>query len=259
MSAGSPGLPVTVEPLAGALGLAVRGIDLRDVDADAIDWLRRLWHRRLLLVLPDQHLTADEHVALARHLGVPGVHPDLPTDPDRPEIVVLESDTPLAEEWHTDQSFEADPPEATLIRMVTAPAAGGDTQWSSLEAAWMLLSVPLQRLLSTLTAEHATPSGDRSARHRLVRRHRVTGRPCLFVNRHFTRRIVELNETESDVLLMHLFAVAESPRVTCRWRWAEGDVALWDNRCTQHSVVGDYSTPRRVERISLLREGGLQS
>ena len=88
--------------------------------------------------------------------------------------------------------------------------------------------------------------------HPLVRAHPVTGRKSLFVNEHFTRRIVELSHAESDMLLRHLTRWASNPRFTVRYHWSEGTIAMWDNRCTQHFVMDDFDAERIIQRVTVM-------
>ena len=135
--------------------------------------------------------------------------------------------------------------------MVRCADAGGDTMWSSLERAYEELSQPLQELCEGLSALHdAEPHGrpERRTIHPVVRVHPETGRKALYVNEHFTRRLVELSAAESDLLLGHLTRWVQQPRFTVRYRWTTGTIALWDNRCTQHVVLNDVEG----ERMALL-------
>ena len=242
-----------VRPLTPALGAEVADVDLCEVDETTFAEIRRLWLAHLVLVLPGQHLSPAEHVAFAERFGHPHVHEFLAhLDAEHPEVLVLEGDRPVAENWHTDVSYEARPPAASILRMVTAPANGGDTLWSNQHRVYDALSQPMRQVLEGLNALHMTHDRDRSAVHPVVAVHPDTGRRSVFVNRHFTTAIVELPTRESDTLLRFLFDLSEEPRFQCRHQWSEGDVALWDNRCTMHRVVDDYDEFRRVERVSVL-------
>ena len=88
--------------------------------------------------------------------------------------------------------------------------------------------------------------------HPVVRVHPVTKRKSLFVNEHFTRRIVELSHEESEVLLRHLTRWASNPRFTVRYRWSAGTIAMWDNRCTQHFVLDDFDEERIIQRCTVM-------
>ena len=127
--------------------------------------------------------------------------------------------------------------------------------WANLYAAFEELSAPMQELCEGLTALHdALPHNhpEQMAVHPVVRVHPVTGRKALYVNEHFTRRIVEMNATESDTLLRYLTGWVQNPRFTVRYRWTEGTVAMWDNRCTQHFVLNDFTGERVIQRVTVM-------
>jgi taurine dioxygenase len=139
--------------------------------------------------------------------------------------------------------------------MVRCPPVGGDTMWASLYAAFEELSAPMQELCEGLSALHdALPHNhpEQMTVHPVVRVHPLTGRKALYVNEHFTRRIVEMNATESEVLLRYLTGWVQNPRFTVRYRWAQGTVAMWDNRCTQHFVLNDFEGERVIQRVTIM-------
>jgi taurine dioxygenase len=143
----------------------------------------------------------------------------------------------------------------SILNMIECPSVGGDTLWSSAYAAYDALSTPLQELCAGLTALHdAAPHGkpEMTAIHPVVRIHPVTKRRALFVNQHFTRRLVELSHDESRLLLDYLTNWIASPRFTLRYRWQKGTIAIWDNRCTQHFVVSDFSGQRVIQRVTVM-------
>jgi taurine dioxygenase len=177
-------------------------------------------------------------------------------DDEHPEVTLLHSERGgRADVWHSDFTYAPEPMMGAVLRFVKGPAAGGDTMWASMYAAYEQLSDPVQELLEGLTALHSpVPDGrmDMESEHPIVRIHPETGRRSLFVNRLFTTRIPQLSPVESTGLLSMLFAWAERPELTCRWRWEEGDVAVWDNRCTMHYAIGDYSDERVAHRVAVL-------
>jgi taurine dioxygenase len=263
-----------VEPIAGALGAEVHGVDLSHPLAPATkEALHQAWMEHQVLFFRDQAITVEQHKAFARSFGELHVHPVLQqmADEGHPEIVVLESDARrpiVAERWHSDVTFEKRPPLGSILRAVAVPAAGGDTLWASMYAAHEALSDAMQRLVSGLTAFHDGGGFARIARddaqredlasrqtavHPVVRTHPVTGRKGLFVNSVFTKHIVGMKPAESRALLGFLTRHIETPDFSCRFRWRKDSIAMWDNRCTQHRVVADaLSEYRRMERVTLI-------
>jgi taurine dioxygenase len=253
-----------VRPLTGACGAEVRGVDLTALDASAWDALYAVWLEHLVLFFPEQSLEPDAHVALGRRFGEPEIHPYIPKhDDDHPEIVVIDTVGGGVDIWHTDVTFSPTPPKASILQMVQNPPRGGDTLFTNQYLAYERLSEPMRDLLDGLSAvHHAAPFGhpEQQAIHPVVRTHPETGRRSLFVNRTFTSHIRELRRSESDALLQYLCSWSEQPGFQCRYRWDEGSIGIWDNRCTQHYAVGDYPNQRRViERVTVIGdvpEGG---
>ena len=127
--------------------------------------------------------------------------------------------------------------------------------WANVYKAYEELSPAMRDFCRGLTALHdAAPHGKPQdmAIHPVVRIHPITKRKSLFVNEHFTRRIVELSSEESEALLGHLKRWVSNPRFTVRYRWTEGTVAMWDNRCTQHFVLNDFEDERIIQRVTVM-------
>jgi taurine dioxygenase len=246
------GRRIAVRPLTGALGVEATRVDLTRLTSEDLADIKRLLLDHLVVVFPDQRLDPSAQVALGRRFGALQVHAyhANPADP-HPEILVIEGAQPVADFWHTDETFELRPPAWSILRMVQCPVTGGDTLWSNQCLAYEALSPPIRAALEGLSARHVTPDGDASAVHPVVLRHPDSGRPSLYVNRHFTREILGISALESDALLRLLFEVSEQPDFQCRYRWTPEAVAIWDNRCTQHRVVGDYRGWRRIERVAV--------
>ena len=248
---------LAVQPISGTLGAEVTGVDLADIDEAGWEAVRRAWLEHLVLFFPGQHLTPDAHVAMGRRLGEPEIHPFIPKlDEEHPEIVVLDSERGgKADTWHTDVTFSTTPPMASILQMNVCPPRGGDTIWTNQYLVYESLSAPLRDLVDGLTAVHtASPFGhpEITAAHPAVRVHPETGRRSLFVNRTFTSHFVELRKSESDALLEYLCRWSEQPQFQCRYRWHEGDVGMWDNRCTQHYAINDSDDRRVIQRVTVL-------
>lgn len=250
-------------PVGGTLGVELRGIDLHVdlTDAD-IENLRSAMVEHKVIFLPDQHLNRDQHVAFGRRFGELEVFHattesgQVDATNTHPELLSLRSEAGLiADMWHTDVTWTESPPLQSIVQMVKTPTKGGDTMWSNQIAAFAGLTAPMQELLLGLTAVHSgRPVGvpQQQAIHPVVRVHPDSGEPSLYVNRHFTSHIVELSPAESDALLPFLFTWSEQPQFACRYRWAEGTIAMWDNRATQHYVVNDFNEPRILERVTVV-------
>jgi taurine dioxygenase len=247
-----------VERLSGSLGAEVRGISLAAAGPEDVEPIRSLLTEHLVLFFPDQHLTADEHIGFGRLFGDLEAHPNLSLNAERPEFFELRAEGgagAIADEWHSDLTCQAHPSVLAILQMKKCPDVGGDTLWANMYKAYDELSAPMKDLCEGLSALHdASPHGtpERKAIHPVVRVHPVTGRKSLFVNEHFTRRIVEMSSEESDVLLRHLTRWAVGTRFTVRYRWSEGTIAMWDNRCTQHNVLNDFEGERVIQRVTVM-------
>ncbi|MCB0994206.1 MAG: TauD/TfdA family dioxygenase [Acidimicrobiales bacterium] len=266
---------LNVTPRAGHLGAEVRGPDLRQpLDAERLNDLHRLLDEHLVLIFPDQHLDDAQQLAFAASFGDPYIHPIGRTlgrtEAGCERIVDDVEHPPYQDKWHTDVSWDPEPPTHGTLRPICLPARGGDTMWASMYAAYDALSPTMQVLIEPLEALHTMGSatsfitktgGDVVARtlekfpgtvHPVVGVHPATGRPYLNVNREFTESIVGLEPDESRALLGFLTTHATQPNFCLRHSWSLGEVAIWDERCTQHFAVADYLPERReIARVAV--------
>jgi len=268
---------VEVRPLSGTIGAEIRGMDISTaLDAAMVEFIRRQLLEYHLLFFPRQQLTTDQQIAFGRYFGELEDHyPSFTAQrAGRLEITSFDGSTNngRARIWHTDATISATPPTAGILLMRESPCRGGDTMWADLTAAYESLSPTMRAMLDQLTAVHDVLADNQrpraqsdskssmkldysnvsKARHPVVRVHPETGRKCLFINPFFTSHIDGLRPCESSALLQYLFSVIQQPEFICRWRWEQGDVAFWDNRCTMHAAVDDYGTaPRLAERVCI--------
>jgi len=283
----SPAATLTVEPVAGALGAVVRGIDLTDVgDAAALDGVRAALARYLVVFLPEQPLSLDDLERITDLLGGRDVTPYVTPLEGRPYVirVVKEPGDLLnfANAWHSDLSYLAEPPSYTLLHAWEVPDHGGDTIWSNQYLAYETLSHGLRVTLGGMGAVHSAglaygtgglldkvkdltsmaiaPSGEayREQTHPAVIEHPVTGRPALYLNPIYTTRFAGWTAEESRPLLEHLYRHSINENFTCRIRWAPRMLAIWDNRCTMHNALNDYSGVRREMFRTSVRGGAPQ-
>ncbi len=267
---------IELKPRTAAIGADVEGVDLERLDDITFAEIRRALHEHLVLFFRGQRLTPAGHMAFAGRFGRMEVHEVFRPHDGHPEISVLEHDAehpPISDAWHSDVTYRPEPALASVLHARHIPPIGGDTLWLSAVAAYEALSPALQAFLCTLTAEHDFlqayggyllkqedgPARIERARretppvtHPVVIEHPVTGRRVLYVNPTFTARIVELAPAESRALLDMLFAHLLKPEFQVRFKWQVDDVAVWDNRATQHYATGDYYPElRRMHRITV--------
>jgi taurine dioxygenase len=245
-----------VRPLTGALGAEVHGLRLETITDEEFAELHRLLLEYLVIFIPGQEgWSPESRIAFGRRFGQLEVHPYLPSVEGHPEIQIIDSEQdgkiPI---WHTDMTYSPNPPIGSVLQIVRSPGRGGDTMWSNQYLAYESLSAPLRELLDGLTAVHAVhiPGLDSRAEHPVVRVHPETGRRALFVNQTHTSHIVQLSRNESDALLQYLAEFSTKPEFSCRYQWNESDVAIWDNRVTQHYAVDDYAERRTGLRVVVL-------
>lgn len=271
----SPTAGLTVKKLGSRIGARIDGVQLSgDLDQDTVAEIRRaLLEHKVVFFSGQHHLTDENHHAFARLMGKPVGHHALKTE-DAPLITPLDSEYAKATRWHTDVTFVPDYPAISILRAVTLPEYGGSTLWASTVAAYEALPDSLKHLTENLWAVHsnrydyaaapvaalseeqqlmraAFEKPDFRTEHPVVRVHPETGERTLLAG-DFTRGFLGLDSHESATLLELLQRRITKPENTIRWNWSLGDVAMWDNRATQHRAVDDYDDQRRVmHRVTL--------
>ena len=267
---------LSIEPVAGALGAEISGVDLSaPLSDDTVAALRRAWLEHLVIFFRDQPLTPAQFLAFARRFGDAIEYPFVKGLDDYPEIIpVLKLEherVNFGGVWHSDTAYLDVPPMASMLVAREIPPYGGDTLFANMYLAYETLSPGLQAMLEGLRAINSSAKADASrtredrmkdsareakkeyvAAHPVVRRHPETGRRALYVNVAHTVRFDGMTEEESAPLLDYLFRHQTRPEFTCRFRWRAGSIAFWDNRCAQHNAVNDYAGHRRLlHRITL--------
>jgi taurine dioxygenase len=269
------GTCIEIRPLTLAIGAEITGVDLRAPLADDdVVRLRRALLDHLVLFFRGQDIDDEQQLDFALRFGPMHVSPLQTVHQDAPEIVVLDQIHPVgegADEWHSDNTFLAEPPMGSILRAVQLPELGGDTCFASMYAAYEALSPPMRDLVDGLRAVHditrplqkAIRDGHSSldlaetqrkcppVEHNVVVTHPETGRKALFLNRNSTTRLVGLTDRENDLLLPFLFDHVRSPEFQCRFHWELGSIAFWDNRAVQHYAVADYRERRIMHRATI--------
>jgi taurine dioxygenase len=284
-------MTLTTHRLSPALGAEVRGLDLsKPLDEDGFQALRRAWlDADGVLVVRDQSLTPEQHLALSRRFGpLFGEAEELQDTvkkylhPDHPGIYrvsnKVEQGKPLGRAragtyWHSDVSFRERPAMASLLHALEIPAYGGDTLFASMSSAYEALSASMRHLLEPLKALHdfavAAPrsyapqhvvssdfDGQNRSLHPVVITHPETGRRALFVNPGFTAGFDDFSMEESRPLLDYLYRHATGPEHVYRHRWQHGDLLIWDNRCVMHYAIADYDGlgDRHLHRTTVIAD-----
>jgi len=263
---------IKIKPISGALGAEVSGVDLsKPLAKKALEEVKSAWLEHQVLFFRNQLLTPEQHVAFTKNFGElqgPGY---MPTLDGYPNVYVQEypglydgivSDVT----WHIDASFMKKPLKGAVLYALDVPDVGGDTAWVNLYAAYELLSKPMQKLCSGLTAIHdnfhknltavletygakgyemarkATPPGE----HPLVCRHPETGKKCLFYSELLISHFKELTDEENKTLKEFLQQHIQKPELYCRFKWENNSIAFWDNRCTAHKGIFDFGQAHRL-------------
>jgi alpha-ketoglutarate-dependent sulfate ester dioxygenase len=269
---------IEVAKVGGSLGAIVGGIKISgDLPADAVAELRSaLLAHRVVFLRDQQHAGDAEQLAFARLLGqVTKPHPTVGGDGQA--ILPIDSEQGKANSWHTDVTFVDRVPAISILRAITLPPYGGTTVWANTVEAYRRLHPALQALVHNLRALHSNLydyADHRPPRiggvdvkekeyskefrrlefeteHPVVRLHPETGEPSLLLG-HFVRSFVGLSTTDSSDLFQLLQRHVTRLENTVRWTWRPGDIAIWDNRATQHYAVADYDDrPRRLHRITI--------
>ena len=264
-----------VQPLGGALGAVIGGIDVRDPSESDIAKIREALLEHEVVVFRETGLDDAGHLAFAGRFGNPSVFPLSrvmgETEPSFQTITDGPDSPPSTDYWHTDVTWTAEPPTAAFLRATVAPDRGGDTMWGSMTAAYDALSPQMRRFCDGLTVRHdnesfirgmvrklgaeaAAPIGAKLREgyppvvHPLVRTHPETGRRALLWGGGFMRGVVELASSESEALLRFLKRHIDQPIFHARWRWTEGDLAIWDERSTVHRGLSDHFPRAREVR-----------
>lgn len=265
-----------IRPLAGTLGAEIKGVSLTRLDDAGWREIREAFLRYAVLAIRGQQLEPADLMRVGTRFGEPCHYPFVTGLAGYPyifEVVKEASETAnFGGNWHSDTTYLAQPPLATLLYAVETPAHGGDTLFTSTAAAYEALSEGMRRMLGGMIGVnsaglkhgggrhqmhkainsmklHDIENAERyAAEHPVVRTHPDTGKKALYVSASHTVRFKDMSEEESRPLIGWLQQHQVRPEFTCRLRWEPGTLAIWDNRCTQHNAVNDYQGQRRCMR-----------
>ena len=265
---------MNVKLLSGALGAEISGIDLTDTSDQNFKKINDLLLEHKVIFFRDQPITNEQQIALAAKFGPLETHAYVKGLKDHPEIVRIikgkEEKNQWGENWHSDVSYNSKPTKAVILKSVKIPPVGGDTCFSNMELAWETLDPKIQSKIINKKAVHSSLGAEffidnykymegnekrnydsYSNEHPIVRTHPETGKKILYVNSMYTKKILDLEENESEDILSEIFRHQERLDFTCRFKWTENAVAIWDNRSTLHQGLTDFFPGRGLghERV----------
>jgi len=268
-------------------GAVVRGVNLSGTLTDAeVAEIRKHWLEHQVIAIVDQDMSVEDIERFALTVGPFGSDPFFEAIPGHPHVAQVRRDadekTPIfAEAWHSDWSFQKEPPAATLLRSEVTPPVGGDTLFADCARAYDALSDAMKAVLAPLRAVHSasraygaqgvfaketakrtmeiivSPEADKTISHPLVRTHPVTGRKALYVSPVYTVGIEGMTLKESQAILGFLFAHMTQDEFVYRHRWRQGMLLMWDNRNTVHYADGGYDGHLRVMHRTTVAGGAV--
>ena len=286
-------LDLKVHPL-GVFGAEVKNIDLARATLREIDAIKDAWYRYDVLVFRKQRLTDDDLIAFSRHFGTlegpPNQGAGRKSPPGYPDVYIVSNVRDAQGEpigalgdgeaaWHTDMSYAAEPPDASMLYSLEIPAKGGDTCFASMKAALAKMPRALVERIRKLDIKHdgtydsggnvrkglnasKDPRTSVGTPHPAIIEHPKSGLASLYLGRRLNAYVMGLEVAESERLLDEIWTYVEA--AVYRHRWAIGDLVLWDNRTTMHrrdafdpnarrimhrTQIKGSATPKRATRV----------
>lgn len=260
-----------ITKLTSFVGAEITDVDLNRIDSASFGRVRDALFAHGMIVIRDQDITPEAHVALAERFGTINVNRFFPSVAGHPQVAEVRSRpdaaTVIGERWHTDHSYDPDPAMCSILVARELPPEGGDTMFASTTAPFHALSDGLRGMLMSMSAWHSdagfqtskildTANAAQNARapslHPVIIAHPATGAASIYVNGDFTTRFDGWTEAESAPLLAYLYAFVTQPVYTCRLQWRPGSVTIWDNRLVHHMALKDYpGHARLMHRITV--------
>jgi taurine dioxygenase len=274
------------------MGAEIRGVDLVNVSDEAFAEIEDALYRHKLIFFRDQDITFTDHENITLKFGEFGTDAYTKGVKGHENIqpVIKEATTTtkmvFGSGWHTDSAFLERPPSVAVNYGKDMPPYGGDTMFCNTVLAYNSLSDGMKKMLAPLKvwmsakkvvtamqAEKAAEAGGKitslgnieldvdtqkmleGSYHPIVRTHPVTGEKSLFVDGTYANGIEGLSEDEAMPIINYLSKFATQESFTCRLRWENKTVIMWDNRICLHQAFNDYEGVRReMYRATVLGE-----
>ena len=258
--------------ISGALGAEIIGIDLKDTSKENWRKINSLMLEHKIVFFRNQEISSEDHINLAKHFGPLEKHIYVKGRKEYPEILRIikspEEKHQWGEGWHTDVSYNPKPTKVIILRSHKIPPVGGDTMFSNMELAYETLDEKIKKKIEGKKAIHSSLGAaaftknykemkgngnleEYSNVHPMIRIHPETGNKILYVNSMYTKKILDIDEKESNEILNKIFKHQERLDFTCRVKWSENAVAIWDNRSLLHQGLTDFFPGRGLghERV----------
>ena len=271
--------PIKVTPLSRFVGAEVSGVEIaRGLSDQQFLELRQAFVKHSVIFIRNQNITPDEHIEFAKRWGEISVNRFFQAVDSHPVIAEVRKEAHqklnIGSTWHTDHSYDQVPAMGSILYARVVPKLGGDTLFSSMYAAYEHLSDGMKNTLLRMRAEHSSrhafgeaayislnevegrlsnaAEATQDAVHPVIIKHPLSGKSALYVNGEFTVKFEGWSKEESQPLLDYLYSHAYKNEFTCRFKWTQGSLAIWDNRATQHCALNDYDGEQRLmHRITI--------
>jgi len=271
--------PIKVTPLSRFVGAEVSGVEIaRGLSDQQFLELRQAFVKHSVIFIRNQNITPDEHIEFAKRWGEIRVNRFFQAVDSHPVIAEVRKEAHqklnIGSTWHTDHSYDQVPAMGSILYARVVPKLGGDTLFSSMYAAYEHLSDGMKNTLLRMRAEHSSrhafgeaayisldevegrlsnaAEATQDAVHPVIIKHPLSGKSALYVNGEFTVKFEGWSKEESQPLLDYLYSHAYKNEFTCRFKWTQGSLAIWDNRATQHCALNDYDGEQRLmHRITI--------
>ena len=271
--------PIKVTPLSRFVGAEVSGVEIaRGLSDQQFLELRQAFVKHSVIFIRNQNITPDEHIEFAKRWGEISVNRFFQAVDSHPVIAEVRKEAHqklnIGSTWHTDHSYDQVPAMGSILYARVVPKLGGDTLFSSMYAAYEHLSDGMKNTLLRMRAEHSSrhafgeaayigldevegrlsnaAEATQDAVHPVIIKHPLSGKSALYVNGEFTDKFEGWSKEESQPLLDYLYSHAYKNEFTCRFKWTQGSLAIWDNRATQHCALNDYDGEQRLmHRITI--------
>lgn len=260
-----------IKQVSGAIGAIIEGVQLNeDLDIKTFSQIYNAFLEYQVIFFRDQNFIPESLISFAKNIGRPISYPFVKGLDSFPEITpILKKETDVNNFggiWHSDTTYQNEPPKGTMLYAIEVPEFGGDTEFSNQYLAYESLSNEMKFFLEKKKAfnisgksevtktrsdvlKHSSlnlKSNKLEAIHPVVRTHPETKKKSLYINQAHTTHFVGMSEEESMPVLKYLFKHQINAEFTCRFKWKKGSVAIWDNRCTLHNPINDYHGSRRL-------------